>query len=375
MHVSDEMVARAAKALEKRVKQSKYAWSDDQFEIWWNTDSRFVQQENSWGDAFGRGTEKDHLQWKVRIALEAALSHNDDSTSTELLEALKFAAARVRLANAEGDPILSAWLPGADATIAKAENRTGGEVPSSATGSADAVPGTELVEVRHRAAPVFDLDPATPLRLAIDLTDKTWAWILARTRLTGTTPESVVEAMIQTVATKSNVEVPDGAVTVIDMGEAGGPPSVNHAPPLHQALEAAERFISGFECDDLQEGVDRLLADIRAAVQGRTDRQIIDETNALARYIMAELVGTGYQVPNDWRSYEETDPRSKKAWKHAVTIMEMITFTNAEDALSNLDPDEQDPESRFPFEDWQYEVANGDTRLGYEAWLEAKCSE
>jgi hypothetical protein len=41
----------------------------------------------------------------------------------EMLEALKFAVARVRVANAEGDPILSAWLPGADAAIAKAEGR------------------------------------------------------------------------------------------------------------------------------------------------------------------------------------------------------------------------------------------------------------
>lgn len=80
---------------------------------------------------------------------------------------------------------------------------------------------------------------------------------------------------------------------------------------------------------------------------------------------MAELVGTGYQVADTWKFYEETDPRSAKAWKHAVAIMEMITFTDAEDALSNLDPDEQGPESRFPVEDWQYEVANGDTRLGY----------
>jgi hypothetical protein len=55
--------------------------------------------------------------------------------------------------------------------------------------------------------------------------------------------------------------------------------------------------------------------------------------------------------------------------------MEMITFTNPDDALSNLDPDQQDPESQFPVEDWRYEVAKGDTRLGYQSWLEAKCSE
>ncbi len=29
-------------------------------------------------------------------------------------------------------------------------------------------------------------------------------------------------------------------------------------------------------------------------------------------------------------------------------------------------------EERFPMSDWRYEVANGDTRLGYEDWLEHK---
>ncbi len=52
----------------------------------------------------------------------------------ELLVALKFAVARVRLANAEGNPILSAWLPDADATIAKAEGRAEALTPSSTRG-------------------------------------------------------------------------------------------------------------------------------------------------------------------------------------------------------------------------------------------------
>lgn len=44
-------------------------------------------------------------------------------TAQELLETLKLAVARVKLANDEGDPILSAWLPDALATIGKAEGR------------------------------------------------------------------------------------------------------------------------------------------------------------------------------------------------------------------------------------------------------------
>jgi len=172
-----------------------------------------------------------------------------------------------------------------------------------------------------------------------------------------------------------NVEAPDGIITVVDLQEVDAPPLGKHSSVLWQALVGAERFIAGFEGDELQEGLDPLLADVPAALRGRTDRQIVDETNQLARYIMAELVGTGYQVREGWAFYEGTDPRSQKAWKHAVAIMEMITFTNADDALSNLEVEGLDPNSRFPIEDWKYEVANDDTRLGYEAWLEARCEE
>lgn len=48
----------------------------------------------------------------VEVALESA---------EEMLELLKAAVARVEVANQEGDPILSAWVPGAKAAIAKAE--------------------------------------------------------------------------------------------------------------------------------------------------------------------------------------------------------------------------------------------------------------
>ena len=169
-----------------------------------------------------------------------------------------------------------------------------------------------------------------------------------------------------------NVEAPDGVVTVVDLEEVHGPRLASPSPLLLQALDRAERFVAGFEGDELQEGVDQLLADIRTALQGRGDSQIVEETNALARYLMAELIGTGYQVPDTWKFYEERDPRSRKAWMHAVAIMEMMTFTDADDALSNLDPDGSEPDSQFTVEDWQYEVANGDTRRGYEDWLAAK---
>ncbi len=43
------------------------------------------------------------------------------ASAPDLQAALEQAIARVRLANAEGNPILSAWLPEAEAAIAKAK--------------------------------------------------------------------------------------------------------------------------------------------------------------------------------------------------------------------------------------------------------------
>ena len=43
------------------------------------------------------------------------------AAAPDLLDVLRFAVARVEIANGEGNPILSAWLPDARAAIAKAE--------------------------------------------------------------------------------------------------------------------------------------------------------------------------------------------------------------------------------------------------------------
>ena len=116
-----------------------------------------------------------------------------------------------------------------------------------------------------------------------------------------------------TSASVYNVEAPDGVVTVVDLDEVGNPRIAPPSPTLLQVLDSAERFIAGFVGDASQEGVDRLLIEIRAAMKGRSDSQIIEETNQLARYLMSELIGTGYQVPDTWKFYEERDPRSRKA--------------------------------------------------------------
>ena len=49
----------------------------------------------------------------------------DPAVVPELVEALRAAVARVGLANDEGDPILSAWLPDAKALLARLEGGEG----------------------------------------------------------------------------------------------------------------------------------------------------------------------------------------------------------------------------------------------------------
>ncbi|MGA3118397.1 MAG: hypothetical protein ABSF90_28720 [Syntrophobacteraceae bacterium] len=45
-----------------------------------------------------------------------------------------------------------------------------------------------------------------------------------------------------------------------------------------------------------------------------------------------------------------------------------VTHKHANTATAQISHWEDDPE--FPAEDWKYEVANGDTRLGYPEWVE-----
>ena len=48
--------------------------------------------------------------------------------------------------------------------------------------------------------------------------------------------------------------------------------------------------------------------------------------------------------------------------------MAIITDNNLKAHYWDNDPD-------YPVEDWQYEVANGDTRLGYREWVEHQKEE
>lgn len=68
--IEQEMVERAAKALEKLTDQKTYGWTDEEFEIWWNKDPNFVAKVHKWPDF--EGTLKQRCLYEARTLLEAA---------------------------------------------------------------------------------------------------------------------------------------------------------------------------------------------------------------------------------------------------------------------------------------------------------------
>lgn len=68
----------------------------------------------------------------------------------------------------------------------------------------------------------------------------------------------------------------------------------------------------------------------------RSDQEIFDETAELARYLLGNVIGTGYEVSADFKFHEATDPRAKAAWGHAVHIMESVTKTEMADVLTSV---------------------------------------
>lgn len=67
----------------------------------------------------------------------------------------------------------------------------------------------------------------------------------------------------------------------------------------------------------------------------RTDAEIVRQTNELARICLSHL-GTGYIVAEGHKFYESEDPRSQSAWNRACEIMEFMTQTDANDALTSM---------------------------------------
>jgi hypothetical protein len=71
----------------------------------------------------------------------------------------------------------------------------------------------------------------------------------------------------------------------------------------------------------------------------KSDRQIVDEVNDLAR-TMLRFHSAGYEAPEGHKFYAAKDTRSRKAWQGAVEVYEQITGSEVHDALLCLDDDE-----------------------------------
>ncbi len=71
----------------------------------------------------------------------------------------------------------------------------------------------------------------------------------------------------------------------------------------------------------------------------RTDKQIIDETNAIARIIYSHM---GYIVPAGTEFHTETinrHPHERNCWNAACEIQILLTETDPNDAVSNVEDD------------------------------------
>ena len=65
----------------------------------------------------------------------------------------------------------------------------------------------------------------------------------------------------------------------------------------------------------------------------RTDQEILDQTNVLAR----QLYGLrGYDAPVGYRFDQATHPHEVQAWLGACAAQRLLTQTDPEDALDNL---------------------------------------
>lgn len=66
----------------------------------------------------------------------------------------------------------------------------------------------------------------------------------------------------------------------------------------------------------------------------RTSQEIVDQTLEIARIIYRHR---GYVVPEGFKFYESKHPHELQAWSAACEIQEMMTGSDAEDALSDIE--------------------------------------
>lgn len=102
------------------------------------------------------------------------------------------------------------------------------------------------------------------------------------------------------------------------------------------------------------------------SLPGRTDRQIVDQTNELARQL---LKVEGFHVLDSYLFYESNNARSKKAWSQACLAQCLLTNTDPNEALTGLEEiavrsHKAAPKMTTPDEEAHY-VAGDDEDRGY----------
>ncbi len=88
------------------------------------------------------------------------------------------------------------------------------------------------------------------------------------------------------------------------------------------------------ECDS--EHVQAILRGLNGAKAARTAKEIVDQTIDIAAIIYRSR---GYQTPPGFKFWESNHPHELAAWDAACQIQELMTNTDAEDALSELEDD------------------------------------
>lgn len=98
-------------------------------------------------------------------------------------------------------------------------------------------------------------------------------------------------------------------------------------------------------------------------VEGKTDRQLVDDANELARHFYKSF---GYVTHDDYKFHEATHPQERGCWNLAVIAYEFLTDTDLENALAGIEEEEQDEteESRVNAcndcrPDWDEEASKG----------------
>lgn len=75
----------------------------------------------------------------------------------------------------------------------------------------------------------------------------------------------------------------------------------------------------------------------QAASEGRTDREIVDQTEDLAREFLRVVFQR--ELPLSVRIRDNDNPRAKQVWAMACYAQELLTDTDVENAVAGLDED------------------------------------